>query len=253
MADDPKIRLGLQIGKSEELVTLEKRFQAVQAAGLELALALGRGEITASEYKDKLKEISPESTQLASAITALTKAQREAAAETDKALKAWTEEARSAAAAAAAVEEAAAEYRKLADAKARADAEDLAHTSELEALALQHQIEMMEHAERELRELTAAEDAEIASLGRSVAADLAAGDAVEALTRDRTAAKITLAQELDFERLDASMKRQVSQAARDLGFAEVMVSGGVAANSALRWQRNRGDGYGWETLESGRV
>ena len=98
---------------------------------------------------------------------------------------------------------------------------EFAHQVELETMALEHEIATLAHEAEQLAATRAAEDALVAAVEQSIGADLAASDATEALTADRAAANVTLAKEIDFERLDTSVKAQEALAARELADAEM--------------------------------
>jgi lipoate-protein ligase B len=207
MSDTAKIRAELELIGQEGIDQLKARLTELNAIGPQVAAALGRGEISAAEFDAEAKRLSVSVKNLEQAIRALEAAQE---AQIDRLGEQVALELELAAAA-----------DKLASAKASESAQaGLAHQLELEAMAIEHETAMLEHEEQQLRATKAAEDALVAAVGQSIQADLAASNATEALTSDRAAGKITLAQEIDFERLDAQVKRQEAQAARELADAE---------------------------------
>ena len=204
----------LQLTGQETATATEAKVSALRQSILELAQSYEAGEIGQQEFLSALKPMNADLRANEAAARIMAQATRELAqaqAQAAQAAEQWATE----------QHEAVAAVHDLAESNARAAAQHaLEDQVEREVLAIQHETEMLRHEEAQLRAVKAAEDAEIASLERSVQADLAASNATEALTADRQADALALAKETDFERLDASVKKQEAQAARELADAE---------------------------------
>ena len=159
MSNMTEFGANLKIG-SDSTITAEERVVALCTATVNLSEAFDASEISQQEFSATLKAILPDLRENEKASRILATARRELA----------EEEARSAAAAAEAVREQAAEYQAMATAKQAATSSRLAEESEREALAIQHEIEMLAHEERELAAGTAAREHYTAIVGHEIAA-----------------------------------------------------------------------------------
>jgi trimeric autotransporter adhesin len=218
MSIDTRFGADLTIGGQETSVSAEEKIAALRQATIELAESFTAGEIGQQEFTAALKALNADLRVNEQAFRLLASAQREQA----------QEEARSAAAAAAAAAEAGAEYRAMAQARATAASAELAHQSELDALAIQHETEMLAHEARQLAVTEAAQDRELVSLQQSITAreavEVEAAQVAAALAKEAAArGGLTLAEE-----------REIAAVAQSIGAQNMLESEAEQITTALR-------------------
>jgi hypothetical protein len=169
----------LQLTGQETAVDTESKVAALRAAILSLAESYGRGEIDQSAFTAALKPLQADLRANEQALKIVT-------AEAQKHARAFAESAAAAERLRQAEAAAAAEAQAMADAQARmAAAGDLARRAELEALAIQHETEMLAHEERQLEALDAtvhrivADQEQLTAATNQTAAAIAGETAVE--------------------------------------------------------------------------
>ena len=227
MADNPRIRVPVDFPGAESAAALAARLVDLDAAGLEAAAALSRGEVSAKDYASGQRVAAAETRALETALRVIEEA-----------------------------------YRATAQASAAASAQsggsDLVHTSELEAMAIQHETEMLAHEERQLRATEAAQDHEIASLQQSITArehvEAESAQVAAALAREAAArGGLTAAEQQEIASLDRSIAAQnlaeieaqqvvnalsleenaIYEAGRAAGYMTVEVSAAASAQGKL--------------------
>ena len=145
MSEAAQIRAELEILGAQGVDDLRNRLTAAKAESGELAAALGRGELSAAEFDAESKRVAASVRNLESAIADLDRAERQRQAGIDKSIDSLGRQIQEEIKAAQAAEQ-------LAQAKAdEAKRADLAHAAEMESAAIQHEIEMLAHEERQLR------------------------------------------------------------------------------------------------------
>jgi hypothetical protein len=188
---------------------IAQQIQAVDAGMVELAAALNKGEIGIQQYSEQAKALAAVKRELARAADALATAEAQAAQAQEETASRTAEQ----------VQSQVQWIEKKKQAAADAAQSGLAHQAELEALAVSHETEMLEHEQRQLLETAAAEDAAVAAIGRWVAAENAAEAEAAQLAAGlarQTAARssLTAAEEREL----ASLARSI--AAQDAAEAE---------------------------------
>ena len=118
-------------------------------------------------------------------------------------------------------------------------ATELAHASQLQAMAIEAEVEALRHAERQRIALAAAEDAELAALGRSIdergRAEKAAEAEAEALASNSTArTRLKAAEDAEFVSLERSIEAQDRAAQAALAAATDVYQLGDAEENAAR-------------------